>query len=446
MFRKFVFVALLFVTSSCFAQLSQSGIIALIGYSEQELVFITDDINPTTTSISLLHETATVVRLFDETLFVLNGDDFLTGEGSGFWFAERTEIQTAVNENRDVDWNVIDLPDDTNPYDILKVDSLLFISYQQANSVVVLDMENGFEIVETFNGISYPQGLAYNGQFVAVAESGLGNGNRIFLIDPVSLDTPTAVDVSVNPQWLDVDREGNFHTICTGNYVDVFGSAWKLDTTSDPVTTSSLDLDGTPSSIKIVQNSFGEDIVFTGDEYAFSTPNFYAYKCADMSVEDSGLSGQSGGWCLTGNRNKLYIGSTMNNTLYHYSLDGFAQPTMMATLQKEVVSIQFWQGETSGVDQGGLASILPKTPQLLSIWPNPFNSTTTVKIKLNSTSGAELLIYNMLGQKVQSYDLDSYSTGIHQIAINGEDLTSGTYFLTVQSHSGNVSRKITLVK
>lgn len=71
---------------------------------------------------------------------------------------------------------------------------------------------------------------------------------------------------------------------------------------------------------------------------------------------------------------------------------------------------------------------------ILTNQPNPFNPTTTI-IYQNSVSGqAKLVIYDMLGKEVRSFDLGYLEAGVHELFWdgkdnNGIDLTSGIYFI-----------------
>ena len=74
------------------------------------------------------------------------------------------------------------------------------------------------------------------------------------------------------------------------------------------------------------------------------------------------------------------------------------------------------------------------------IYPNPFNNTTTLIIKGNtSKTDYTLSIYNLLGQEVRSI----YTGSNKEIIINREDLSSGMYFYRLIDNTGqSVSGKL----
>lgn len=94
-------------------------------------------------------------------------------------------------------------------------------------------------------------------------------------------------------------------------------------------------------------------------------------------------------------------------------------------------------------------NITPRGFQLYQNYPNPFNSGTIIPYNLPEepdlgTSSFQLTIYNVLGQKIRSWDL-SNSPLNQQLFWDGRDtggrmIPSGIYFY--QLHSGNYERKI----
>ncbi len=74
----------------------------------------------------------------------------------------------------------------------------------------------------------------------------------------------------------------------------------------------------------------------------------------------------------------------------------------------------------------------PKEYSLLGNYPNPFNPTTTIAYNLPRTSDVELKIYDILGNEVKSFFIQSQSAGTQNIVWNGtnnyyEQIASGIY-------------------
>ncbi|MGB9665670.1 MAG: family 10 glycosylhydrolase [Ignavibacteria bacterium] len=79
-------------------------------------------------------------------------------------------------------------------------------------------------------------------------------------------------------------------------------------------------------------------------------------------------------------------------------------------------------------------------------YPNPFNSSTTIEFTLPPNEKYYLSLYNLLGQKVNSFEGISNSNGINQIKIDSTDLTGGIYFCSVRGNKINLSSKLIVLK
>jgi hypothetical protein len=79
-------------------------------------------------------------------------------------------------------------------------------------------------------------------------------------------------------------------------------------------------------------------------------------------------------------------------------------------------------------------SVVPGKKDLLSSFPNPFNSTTTLEFSVPRMESAELIIYDVLGREVDRVlDGEILNPGVHHFRWNGESregqaLSSGVYF------------------
>jgi hypothetical protein len=91
----------------------------------------------------------------------------------------------------------------------------------------------------------------------------------------------------------------------------------------------------------------------------------------------------------------------------------------------------------------------PATPHefaLLSCYPNPFNSTLTIPFSLPIQSEANIIIYNLLGQKVQQFAFPPLSPGAHRVMWNANSLASGVYIIRLISQGKELYQKALLLK
>lgn len=83
-------------------------------------------------------------------------------------------------------------------------------------------------------------------------------------------------------------------------------------------------------------------------------------------------------------------------------------------------------------------------------YPNPFNSTATIKFSLTENSYVKIIVYDILGREIREL-LNSYRiAGQHSLNFNSNDLTSGIYFYRIAyiSDKNEISKtgKLFLIK
>jgi len=100
---------------------------------------------------------------------------------------------------------------------------------------------------------------------------------------------------------------------------------------------------------------------------------------------------------------------------------------------------------------------VPSRFDLAQNYPNPFNPRTTIPFEVKAAAGAsggadiELVIYNLLGQKVKTLAAGYYATGEYTIEWDGTDefgkkQASGVYFYSLISENTRTTKKMVLAK
>ncbi len=80
-------------------------------------------------------------------------------------------------------------------------------------------------------------------------------------------------------------------------------------------------------------------------------------------------------------------------------------------------------------------------------YPNPFNPTTNISFNLPNASNVNLVVYNMLGQKVATLiDGRSMNSGLHSVAFDASALSSGVYIYRLEAGSFVSNKRMTLIK
>ncbi|HHI03037.1 MAG TPA: T9SS type A sorting domain-containing protein [candidate division Zixibacteria bacterium] len=89
--------------------------------------------------------------------------------------------------------------------------------------------------------------------------------------------------------------------------------------------------------------------------------------------------------------------------------------------------------------------VLPTEFSLGQNYPNPFNPSTSIDLALPVASNYVLNIYNIAGQKVETFS--GYSeAGIVNIIWDAADAASGVYFYKVNAGSFEATKKMVLIK
>jgi len=114
-----------------------------------------------------------------------------------------------------------------------------------------------------------------------------------------------------------------------------------------------------------------------------------------------------------------------------------------------------FSGGTSSAEErpGEHHTFTPLAFELLGNYPNPFNPTTTIKLRLNTmyTGVITIRIYNTLGQVVRVLTLQANGIGEYEIVwdglgTNGAALANGMYFYAVDLHNTILVGKMQMLK
>jgi hypothetical protein len=94
---------------------------------------------------------------------------------------------------------------------------------------------------------------------------------------------------------------------------------------------------------------------------------------------------------------------------------------------------------------------IPKTYQLFQNYPNPFNPLTMIKYDLPHSGHVNIVVYNILGQKVKTL-ADEYQEAAHHSVTwdgkddQGEEVASGVYFYRIKTSLFEKTKKMVLLK
>jgi len=95
--------------------------------------------------------------------------------------------------------------------------------------------------------------------------------------------------------------------------------------------------------------------------------------------------------------------------------------------------------------------VVPSAFTVDSVYPNPFNPSTTIKLYIPRSSDLDVAVYDVQGRKVRNLHSGGISAGWHTLVWDGKDdggrgQSSGMYFLRAMNAGTATVQKMTLVK
>ncbi|HLG02521.1 MAG TPA: T9SS type A sorting domain-containing protein, partial [Bacteroidia bacterium] len=100
-------------------------------------------------------------------------------------------------------------------------------------------------------------------------------------------------------------------------------------------------------------------------------------------------------------------------------------------------SAPVWGGAVTVSDPSATASV--------NVYPNPFDAGTNVNINLKASEEVTIEVYDMAGQLVSAQYAGQLAIGQHNIALSGENLANGFYFVKVRAGQSTSTTKISVM-
>ena len=89
---------------------------------------------------------------------------------------------------------------------------------------------------------------------------------------------------------------------------------------------------------------------------------------------------------------------------------------------------------------------VPSEFGIVSVNPNPFNSTTTITYSLPAAGYVELKLFDIAGREITTLINEVKQPGVHTTTLTASELPSGLYFVRLEASGGVVNSKIMLIK
>jgi hypothetical protein len=89
---------------------------------------------------------------------------------------------------------------------------------------------------------------------------------------------------------------------------------------------------------------------------------------------------------------------------------------------------------------------IPNEFELISVYPNPFNASTTIRFSLKKPGVVKLNIFDVNGRLVDEIPKKSFVAGVHKIYWNPSSISSGVYYIVLNINQNIFTRKAVLLK
>lgn len=129
--------------------------------------------------------------------------------------------------------------------------------------------------------------------------------------------------------------------------------------------------------------------------------------------------------------------STLQNPVHQYASSGNYWVCLTISNSSQSCSSQFCDSisalRTTGIEETAAV-------HNVSMYPNPFNNSTTISYTLGEKGNIEVAVFDMLGNKLVVLAAGEQAAGAHQVDLSAEHLSSGIYMLKVMSAKGSTTK------
>jgi len=165
---------------------------------------------------------------------------------------------------------------------------------------------------------------------------------------------------------------------------------------------------------------------------------------AGFQIERTNLNSKDQTWTVLGFVTGKNNSSSLNNYTY------IDEKLQAGKYQYRMKQVDF-NGNYKYYELNNVINIgEPTTISLSQNYPNPFNPVTKVDYSLPTESNVSIVIYDMIGRKVQNVISEHQQAGFYSIQINANNLSSGVYFYRLLAETNGQSivmtKKMNVIK
>ncbi len=174
--------------------------------------------------------------------------------------ASGTDELQIINLKSETTIDFISTGASSNPYWMAFYDSqFVYVTLMLQNKMIVIDVIGGMIVHQIPTGVS-PAGIVISNNKAYVVCSGYDfenytfNPSILYIYNLNDYSLLNQLDIGLNAQYAAVDNLGNIHIVATGNYFDVMGEVFIIDSGLDEII-NSFSIGGSPGLINIGPDS-----------------------------------------------------------------------------------------------------------------------------------------------------------------------------------------------
>ena len=304
-----------------------------------------------------------------------------------------------------------------------------------------------------------------NGVVVTYIISGFEADRTVSMLSVISLENPEQPEV-IGSYSREDGYYGGFaasqQVKVVGDLVYIPSSAWfnetyifSIEDPTQPELIELEDIDGIPYPIAIENDLMIANYIIyniedpTQPELLAELDNWYNYIYA-ASIQDGLLAVGGWSWIPDFINFRFYNARDPINPMLITEIE-LPESVNQVILDNGVIYVL---GQT-GIEimrYTGWDGILDQSPAVLKTlhlsdpYPNPFNSTTSIRYFLPQEMDVQLSLFDTGGRLVTTLASGQQSMGSHHVVLNGIDLAAGLYLLRLEAGDVVQSRKVLLLK
>ncbi len=135
------------------------------------------------------------------------------------------------------------------------------------------------------------------------------------------------------------------------------------------------------------------------------------------------------------NSEEILIGKLFGASNFY--ADGYIDEVRISNVVRDFTAVS--------IDEGN-SNLCAKTFALHKNYPNPFNPVTRLKYDLSKNGHVKITVFDVQGKMINSL-VDGYrKAGSHSVNFNGNGLSSGIYFYTIEAATFRKTKKMILIR